>query len=140
MKNVNLVTLFMALGYKDEKTAKSQKTIFLKKSLGYDEDEAKVLEVTPEVATAILEGFISNVKTGAQIARSDIAKTINLKDAKFYAPLAEKTPDDIVKALKAEIKTLKLELEETRKELELALADDVMDEDDEEETEEEDEE
>ena len=62
-KKVNLISLFLALGYKDEKTAKSQKTIFLKKTLGYDEEEAKILEATPEVATAILEGFISNVKS-----------------------------------------------------------------------------
>ncbi len=142
MKKVNLVILFQALGYEKEATAKSQKTAFLKKVLNYDEDLAKsTLEVDTSLATDIVNTFIANVKTDAQIKRSELAKLIDLKDDKFYQELAVPNSEDVVKTLKAEIKKLKetiktLEDENAKLNEELDSFnpyDDEIDEDDEEE-------
>lgn len=129
-KKVNLIELFRALGYEKDTTCKTQKTVFLKKSMGYDEDVAKTtLEADKDVADQIVAKFIANVETDAQKKRSDLAKEIDLTDDKFYVATVAKTADDIVKTLKAEVARLKKEIVELKAELELALADDVDEED-----------
>lgn len=128
-KQVNLVALFLALGYANEKTAKTQKTSFLKKSMGYEDDDAKsALTVDVDTAQKIVDTFIANVKTEAQIARSEIAKTIDLSDEKFYVAPADKTDADVIKDLKATITSLKKENKELLAKI-AELESDVDDED-----------
>lgn len=138
-KQVNLIVLFQALGYTKGVTAKTQKSTFLKKNLGYEVDDAKkVVMVDLNVAESIVETFINNVATDAQIAKSEIAKTINLKDAKYYVtedetpagevvikkerkepktPKVPKKPKETLASLKEEIELLKQELEDARNEI-----------------------
>ena len=130
-KQVNLIALFLALGYANEKTAKTQKTSFLKKSMAYEDDVAKsTVLVDFDVAKSIVDAFIANVKTEAQIARSEIAKTINLLDDKFYEVPTEKNDAEIIKDLKATISKLKKENKELLEKIEALESEDINDEDD----------